>query len=244
MTYALVCSLALLRPPTKSTRPGSPNHPASPSCPNRPASDSPPPNWPNLPAPNRPCPIPIPLRASAPDGSLWLAAPRGVMLLSPGAERWRLFHSRRWLPEGDVADLALSPDGNVLVKTSTGIGRLVQRETTLDQKMLDIDAILQAHHIERGYVGGIQLQEPGNLAAGHEQHSNDNDGLWTSIYVAAEAFRYGTTGEPAARERPPLAPSPAVPGARQRHPRLRRPQHRAHRRGAPNVPRRVASLGR
>ena len=54
--------------------------------------------------------------------------------------------------------------------------------------------------MQQGFVGGISLTEPGRLDAGHTQRSNDNDGLWTSLYVAAEAFRYGVTGEPAAKK--------------------------------------------
>jgi hypothetical protein len=148
---------------------------------------------PTLPFPD----VTVGVRAA--DGGIWLGSHRGLMYLAPMAARWRVFHSRRWLPGDDVENVAITELGDVLVETSAGIGRLARRPMTLERKMNDIDETLVKHHVREGLVGGIHLNEPGNLAAGHEQHSNDNDGLWTSIYVAAEAFRYGVTGDAAAK---------------------------------------------
>ncbi len=133
------------------------------------------------------------------EGALWAAAPRGAMVLMPGADRWRLFHSRRWLPGDVVHDVAVDGRGDALVLTDGGIGRLAQRQAKLEVKMLWIDDALQKYHVLRGFVGEIHLQEAGNLDSGHSQRSNDNDGLWTSMYVAAEAFRYAVTGDASAK---------------------------------------------
>jgi hypothetical protein len=40
---------------------------------------------------------------------------------------------------------------------------------------------------------------PGQVDASWTQPDDDNDGLWTSLYVAAEAFRYAATGDPQAK---------------------------------------------
>ena len=133
------------------------------------------------------------------DGDLWAAAPRGVMVLAPGAARWRLFHSRCWLPGDRVQALAITDSGDALVQTPEGIGRIARRKTSLARKMLDVNKTLQDHHVQYGLVGAISLHEPGNPGGGHSQSSNDNDGLWTSLYVAAEAFRYSVTGDEAAK---------------------------------------------
>ncbi len=57
----------------------------------------------------------------------------------------------------------------------------------------------QKYHLREGLVGGIQLQTPGKVEGGHRQHTDDNDGLWTAMYVASEAFRYGATGDSQAK---------------------------------------------
>src|SRR5688572_31058452 len=40
------------------------------------------------------------------DGTLWVGSSKGLMHLPPGSPRWRLFHSRRWLPADDVQELS------------------------------------------------------------------------------------------------------------------------------------------
>lgn len=133
------------------------------------------------------------------DGRIWAGARGGLMLLEPGAPRWRLFHSRRWLPSDDVLDLAVTADGAVVFKTPEGIGKLAERSTTLERKMNHIDDLLQKYHLREGMVAHTNLKEPGKIESGRPQATNDNDGLWTCMYVAAEAFRYGVTGDPAAK---------------------------------------------
>ena len=110
-----------------------------------------------------------------------------------------MFHSRRWLPDDEVEDIAIDASGDVLVDTADGMVRIARRSTSLERKMIDIDNTLIKHHVREGLVGAVNVNQPGNLDAGHEQHSNDNDGLWTSIYVAAEAFRYAVTGDATAK---------------------------------------------
>jgi hypothetical protein len=134
-----------------------------------------------------------------PDGALWVGSHRGLMLLGPGATRWRLFHSRRWLPSDEVSDISIVNNDEVIVDTREGRGKIARREMTLERKMAAIDNTLCKYHVLNGIVGGIHLNERGRLDAGYSQHSNDNDGLWTSIYVAAEAFRYAATGDKAAK---------------------------------------------
>jgi hypothetical protein len=134
------------------------------------------------------------------NGDLWIGSPDGLQYLAAGAPSWRVFHSRRWLPTDDVQDLALAADGTMYVRTAEGSCKLARRETSLEAKMLAIDETLQRYHLRDGVVSDISLAEPGNLNTATMRESDDNDGLWTSIYVAAEAFRYGATGDPQAKQ--------------------------------------------
>lgn len=134
------------------------------------------------------------------DGTIWAGSDRGVMLKAPGATRWRVFHSKRWLPSDEVKDLAIVGPREVLVSTSAGMGKLVERDNTLERKMATVNDSLQKHHVRFGQVAEIYLNKSGDVDAGHVQPSSDNDGLWTSIYVAAEAFRYAVTKDPVAKK--------------------------------------------
>lgn len=134
-----------------------------------------------------------------PDGTLWIGMERGLARRGPKEPRWQLFQSRRWLPDDHVQDLSSTADGAVLVKTAAGIGRLRQVETTLEKKMAALQSELRRRHVREGLIGKIVLAQAGKPDAGHTQPSDDNDGLWTSLYVAAEAFRYGATRDPEAK---------------------------------------------
>jgi hypothetical protein len=132
-------------------------------------------------------------------GETWVGSSQGVQFLPQDGTRWRVFHSRRWLPSDEVRGIALTASGDAVVQTTAGFVELSRRETSLAAKMLSIDAMLQEHHVRDGFISEITLETPGDLSTKRMQESNDNDGLWTSMYVAAEAFRYAATKDPVAK---------------------------------------------
>lgn len=134
------------------------------------------------------------------DGTLWVASTGGLFTRRPDEPRWRLYHSRRWLASNDVRDVSVTKDGAIHALTSAGITILAPESTTLTRKMDQINADIQNHHLREGYVGHINVNKPGDLNSGHTQHDSDNDGLWTAIYVAAEAFRFGVTQDKSAKD--------------------------------------------
>ena len=117
----------------------------------------------------------------------------------PSDSRWRLYHSRRWLLDDNVTDVGVSKDGVVSAQTPAGVTRLVPQSLTLMQKIDDLHALLRKHHVREGLITSIVVNKPGDLQSGDVQPDNDNDGLWKSMYVAAEAFRFGVTGEASAK---------------------------------------------
>jgi hypothetical protein len=133
-------------------------------------------------------------------GETWVGSAQGVQFLPQDGTRWRVFHSRRWLPSDDVRGISLTESGDAVVQTAEGFVELSRRETSLAAKMLSIDAMLQEHHVRDGFISEITLETPGDLSTKRMQESNDNDGLWTSMYVAAEAFRYAATKDPVAKQ--------------------------------------------
>src|SRR5205085_2324796 len=99
------------------------------------------------------------------DGSLWVGCKGGLLFLDSSHTAWRVFHSRRWLPDNHVMDLSVTKDG-ICVKTSAGMCRLFQQKKCLEQKMAEIHAVLRRCHLREGLVGDIELKKPGSLEGG------------------------------------------------------------------------------
>ncbi len=144
--------------------------------------------------------------ASASDGSIWAGTTRGLVRLIPGAApddppRWQYRQGRRWLPHDHVLEVRVDRDGAVRVETAAGPGAIHLRPMTLRKKAERfLEAIDRFHRrTPYGYVLGVTLEQPGDTSA-FRQSDSDNDGLWTSMYGAAECLRWAVTGQPEARE--------------------------------------------
>ena len=144
--------------------------------------------------------------AAAPDGSIWAGTTRGLVRLIPGAApgdppRWQYRQGRRWLPHDHVLAVEVDRDGTVRVETPAGPGAMHLRPMTLRQKAERFHEAVDRFHRRTpyGYVLGVALERPGDTSE-FRQSDSDNDGLWTSMYGAAECFRWAVTGEPEARE--------------------------------------------
>jgi len=90
----------------------------------------------------------------------------------------------------------------LLVAVSLGHSpqRSESRPMTLEAKADLFERRLQERHDYEGFIRSSELARPGDLASAILPPS-DNDGLWTSIYVGAEAFRFAVTKQPEARQR-------------------------------------------
>jgi hypothetical protein len=147
--------------------------------------------------------LPIPLRevttlSVAADGAIAIGGPDGAAVLDRG--RWRYLAGRRWLPSDDVRRVDCRGAGDLFVETATGSARVSERSMTLLDKAREFERQIAARHDRGGYVTVCffdQPEDPSTFA--HEV--SDNDGLWTAMYVAAQAYRFAVTGEPEARER-------------------------------------------
>jgi hypothetical protein len=128
--------------------------------------------------------------------SFWVGTAQGLCMREGDA--WRALHSRRWLPDDHVNSLAVDDVGSIWVATHGGVSQIFWKIMRLEDKAKILNAMLQARHVRHGLVGNIRLEKPGNVSEYH-QPSDDNDGLWTAMYMAAECFRYGVTKAPDAK---------------------------------------------
>lgn len=124
-------------------------------------------------------------------GSLWFGTAKGAFKLR-GDGKYDYYASKRWLVDDEVIDIAPGPELSVLVLTSKGLSQINFREMTLAEKADYFQKIQRQRHIRYGFTADLTLKEPGNLASGYYKDT-DNDGLWTSMYLASELFRYAVT---------------------------------------------------
>lgn len=132
----------------------------------------------------------------ATDGAAWRIIPDGLIRTGPQSHV-QYFSGKRYLPDNHV--LALLPDrsAGVWVKTETAVSHIEFRPMTLAEKANFFEDRIHKRHDRHGFVSPSTLLMPGDLSTSVTR-DDDNDGLWTSLYAAAECFRYAATRSPKA----------------------------------------------
>jgi hypothetical protein len=146
--------------------------------------------------PRRPPWEPVTVAGRDHQGRLWIGTVQGLARWT--GKRWHAYHSRRWLPDDRVNDVAFDGEGAVWVATAGGAARIATEKMTLEGNAERFHAALRKRHVWRGLVRASRLESPGQVEP-FRLPSDDNDGLWTALYVAAESFRYAATGDDEAR---------------------------------------------
>lgn len=132
------------------------------------------------------------------DAELWVGTTQGLFRQTPdGAVKY--FASRRWLNDDRVLDMGKAPSGDLFVLTPAGLNKIEFRPTTLAEKAAYYDRKIRQRHIRYGFCSELRLRVPGDISTA-EMIDTDNDGTWSNYYMASQAFRYGATGEPKARQ--------------------------------------------
>lgn len=115
----------------------------------------------------------------------------------PERDRYQYLAGMRYLPDDEVQQILPDSGGGVCVRTRSGVSHIELPRLTLAQKAARFEDRIRARHDRYGLTADSNLLKPGDLAS-NQMTDNDNDGLWTSIYAAAECFRYRVTKSPEA----------------------------------------------
>ena len=124
--------------------------------------------------------------------SLWFGTSSGAFCLHNDG-RIDYYASKRWLVDDSVIDISKGPDNSVLILSPTGLSVIAFEPMTLQQKAEHFDKLTRERHIRHGLNSELAMTRPGDLSTG-TLVDNDNDGLWTAMYLAGELFRYAVTG--------------------------------------------------
>jgi len=121
----------------------------------------------------------------------WFGSPRGAFAVNPEG-RIDYYASGRWLVDDNVVDIAPGPDDSVLILSQTGLSIVHFEKMTLAEKAAHYDRLTRLRHIRYGFNSAFVMDKPGDLSTG-TLVDQDNDGLWTAMYLAGELFRYAVT---------------------------------------------------
>jgi hypothetical protein len=131
------------------------------------------------------------------DGTLWVGTQIGAARRWPSGQ-WNYRMGPRWMIGNEVLDIVAAPQGSAYILTAKSLTHLFTRRMTLREKAKHYDAIVQARHIRHGAVTSCNLRDVNDFDSWY-MTDNDNDGLWTSIYLGAKCFEYAATKDPEAK---------------------------------------------
>jgi hypothetical protein len=139
--------------------------------------------------------------AKAPDGRMWVGTEYGIARFVPGVEDYSVRLGKRWLVSDEVRDIAFDQQGNAWIATANGVSAIKIKQMTLaDKADYFYDKLIQRHVREPWIIARSKLTVPGDTTS-IQPDDDDNDGEFTSNYLAMESFRYATTKNPEAKER-------------------------------------------
>jgi len=132
------------------------------------------------------------------NGKIWFGSENGAFMLESDG-KYKYYSSKRWVPSNKIVDISAGSNGSVLILSDEGLGEIHFTGMTLQDKAMFYEKQVRLRHIRLGFNSTISGMKNGDLTTGSLEDS-DNDGLWTSMYLGAEVFRYATTKSPEALE--------------------------------------------
>jgi streptogramin lyase len=135
--------------------------------------------------------------AQGPDGRMWIGTKLGIARYD--RKDFSIRHSRRWLINDDVRDIAFDSKGTAWIATADGVSAIKRKSMTLAEKAdYFLDICLTRHVREPYIVEKCLLTTPGDTS-NYKPRDDDNDGQYTAMYLAMESFRYASTKDPGAK---------------------------------------------
>jgi len=125
------------------------------------------------------------------NGKIWFGSTRGAFMLRNDG-KFNYYASGRWLPSDNVVDIAGGTENSILILTDKGLAKLYFKEMTLFDKALFFEKQVRERHVRNGFNATVTGIQNGDVTTGSLEDS-DNDGLWTSMYMAGQTFRYAVT---------------------------------------------------
>ncbi|HCO95839.1 MAG TPA: hypothetical protein DIU00_18160 [Phycisphaerales bacterium] len=121
----------------------------------------------------------------------WFGTSKGAFSMH-GDGRIDYYSSMRWLVDDNIIDISKGPGNSVLILSTGGLSIIHFEPMTLEEKAEHFDKLTRKRHMRHGLNCALSMSKPDDFSTGTLVDS-DNDGLWTSMYLAGELFRYAVT---------------------------------------------------
>ncbi len=131
------------------------------------------------------------------DGELWLGSTQGAFKLNT-SEKYNYYAGERWLPGDNVISIAKGKDNSLLVLTDKGLGEIISKEMTLEDKAMFFEKQVREKNIRYGFNCSVSSLPESYSSA--QMGSQPSDNLWTGMYLASQIYRYKATGSEEAKE--------------------------------------------
>jgi hypothetical protein len=128
----------------------------------------------------------------APYGTMWVGTRQGIVRYNQDGSHSLLF-SRRWLINDDVRDISFDAEGNAWIATAGGVSEVKRKKITLAGKAAFFYDVLMRRHIRAPWIAGQCHLPVAGDTTNFTPEDDDNDGEYTSNYLAMESFRYAVT---------------------------------------------------
>merc|ERR1712137_258276 len=137
--------------------------------------------------------------------TMWVGSWVGAARLKDS--KWSYYYGPRWIAGSDTQTgqnvthvLAINVNGGngAVVIGSYGISVILSQNVTLQHKSAHYQATVP-RHFQYGLTMQLSLSTFGVISSATPTNG-DNDGLWTSMYLASQCFRYAATKDPQAKQ--------------------------------------------
>lgn len=135
--------------------------------------------------------------AAGPDGIVWFGTEHGAIRAEDDYFYYRF--SRRWLPDDYVNDIAVQNDGTAWIATNKGVSQIASKTMSFEEKADYFTKQVEDRHNRMGFIATSLLSKQFDVSTS-ALAITDNDGLYTAMYGAANAFRYAATKDKKAKE--------------------------------------------
>ena len=127
------------------------------------------------------------------DNKVWFGTKNGAFALRKDG-KFDYYNGERWLVSNEIIHISEGSDNSVIILSDKGLSQICFKKMTLHDKAVFFEKQVRTRHIRNGFNASLDNMEKGNLSTGYLADS-DNDGLWTSMYLGGEIFRYVVTKE-------------------------------------------------